>query len=184
MTIQEAIEKYRQSSEADPDSVSCYGITPRLAGEMPLSVAQQELVDRLRDGIALQLPSVSEEVFYRGSSFKYFENNLVGEPFVYMPFISATKELGEALRFLKEEEPVILTVIAPSGSKFKQISDASVATLENYEVLFQDALTVEISETNPSEFNEIQQIQMQNAPTKDTPRFFTLILTPKDTVIR
>lgn len=179
MNIQEAIETYRQSAEGNPDSISCYGITPRLAGKSPLTEEQQELVDILREGIASQSPTVTEEVFYRGASYKYFKDCLIGKPFVYMPFMSASKDLGEALHFLKEEEPTLFKIIAPSGSKFMRISSASIASLEKYEVLFQDALTVEISETNLGEFNEIQEIQMQHAPTNNTPRFLTLILTPK-----
>ena len=161
MTIQEAIEKYRRSLEVETDSVSCFGITPRLAAGCPLTTEQLELLNTLNNGIISQEGSKKQETFYRGTSWQLLKNYPLLKPFVYRPFFSASRDIAEACRFLNKVDPVLLKIESPSGQKYLDVSCADIATLENQEVLFQSGLTIKISEASFSDLDEMQQIALQ-----------------------
>lgn len=159
MNLNQAIAKYRDSSEINCDGASCYSITPRLAADSELNEKQQELIDALQVGIEAGPASESDEIFYRGMSYIHIKPYAECVAVNYRPFISVSKNIGEACRFLIGNEPVFLKIYAPVGVKRLHLSSPN-ASLEKEEYLFSRNSTITISELSLNELTESEQINL------------------------
>lgn len=180
VNLTEAIEMYRRSDYADVNSCSCYAITPKLAAQETLNGQQRELVDTLSDGIAKQDPLTEERILFRGTSASVFAAHPGEDRFVYRPFMSASKRLLEAMRFLDPDSPALLTLVAPPGCRMLRISDSAVACLENEEVLLQKELTISVDELPWSQWsatlNEADSLAFGLNPPPQGTRYFRINL--------
>jgi hypothetical protein len=135
MTTQEAIVAHRRA-DGDYDGLSCDGITPRLLRGDGLTDGQRELVDAMDSGFADCTPANSEFIVFRGGHRAMIESIQKNPCGRYLSYAATSRDIGEALRFLTfGSDSVLLRIICPAGSRYLEISDPALATLERHEVL-------------------------------------------------
>ena len=134
------------NEHVDDSSCSCYAITPKLIHGNDLNSNQKAFVDALDKGIDNMKPLNEDKMFFRGTSSKYIISRINNGKFVYKSFMSASRRLGEAIRFLDSDTPALLKFAATRGSKVLDISNPEIGSLEIEEVLFGRDLTISIEQ--------------------------------------
>ncbi len=131
MTLDQLLGSYRSASGIAPDGTSCYSSTPRLIRGETLSCQQQAIVEQLDVFLQQATPLTEELIVYRGCAPQHL-CCLPNKP--YPSFMSASKALAEALRFV---DGCLVRIRCPVGSRVLNVSpnNQTTATLEREEVL-------------------------------------------------
>jgi hypothetical protein len=135
VTTQEAIVAHRRA-DGDYDGLSFNGITSRLMRDDGLTNEQLELVDALDRGFYNCTPASSEFVVFRGGHRAMIDSIMQDACGRYLAYAATSRDIGEASRFLTfGANSVLLRIVCPVGSRYLEISDPALATLERHEVL-------------------------------------------------
>jgi len=150
MELEEAKTVYRQSTIKDGEGLSCFEITPKIIDGRQLSSRQQDLVNILMEGI--KSGESAGIIFYRGMDGVYLNDAIRTN--TYKPFISASRNISEAIRFAIGEDPILLKIIKPESIHYLEMCPVGVCSLENQEVLFQMGLKVTISDLEDGDLSK------------------------------
>ncbi len=168
MTTEQAIQCYRVADE-NLDGCSCFAITPRLIrpGQYgPLTDAHLELITALDGGFADAVPAENSFTVYRGAPSEFVNIVRASADGVYPSFVSTSRQIGEAVRFLPPFRPksALLRISCPVGTRFLDVSGVGIGTLEQAEVLLPRASRFTVTAWTPTDLTESERLLVEMCP--------------------